>query len=359
MADTGKRMSGRKLSGRTEGLAAKAGNASRRSSLPLRVYMASKAVTLCFLAMGAAVFAVAAAVSGVSPQLLLLFVLLYLLIIAAWLLVSFFIERRKTDKLEKLIGELPEKYLLAEVLPLPASPVEQRYFQVMREISRSAIGEVQRARRDKEEYCDYVERWIHEMKTPLTACSLILANGGDAKKLRPELKRADNLTESILYYARLRTTEKDIKIRKFDVRRAMDEAVKSQMELMIAAKMRVETEGGFFVYSDYNALCFMLKQLLINAAKYCPGCRVWLSAQDGVITVEDNGIGIPSHEVSRVTQRGFTGTNGRRLGGSTGMGLFIVKELCGRLDMDMKVESVQGAYTKIRFVFQDSACGDG
>ena len=70
------------------------------------------------------------------------------------------------------------------------------------------------------------------------------------------------------------------------------------------------------------------------------------------MTVEDNGIGIPSHEVSRVTQRGFTGTNGRKLGGSTGMGLFIVKELCGRLDMDMKVESVQGAYTKIRFVFR-------
>ena len=191
------------------------------------------------------------------------------------------------------------------------------------------------------------------MKTPLTACGLILANGGDVRKLKPELRRADNLTESILYYARLRTAQKDTQIKRFQVSEVMEEAVKSQMELMIASKMRVETEGGFEVYSDSKALCFMLKQLLINAAKYCPGCLVRLSARGGVITVEDNGIGIPSHEISRVTQRGFTGTNGRRLGGSTGMGLYIVKELCQRLDMDMKVESQLGAYTKVILTFQN------
>lgn len=321
--------------------------------MTLKLFLSSKMITLCFLGMGGLVFGVASAVTGVDLTLILLFALLYLLMIAAWLLVSFFRERRKTDRLEKLIRDLPEKYLLAEVLPPPSDVVEQRCFRVLKEVSRSAIGSVEAARRDKEDYCDYVERWIHEMKTPLTACTLILANGGDPKKLKPELRRADNLTESILYYARLRTAQKDTQIKKFQVSEVMEEAVKSQMELMIASKMRVETEGGFEVYSDPKALCFMLKQLLINAAKYCPGCLVRLSARESVITVEDNGIGIPSHEISRVTQRGFTGTNGRRLGGSTGMGLYIVKELCQRLDMDIKVESQLGAYTKVILTFQN------
>jgi signal transduction histidine kinase len=67
--------------------------------------------------------------------------------------------------------------------------------------------------------------------------------------------------------------------------------------------------------------------------------------------VEDNGIGIPAHELSRMTERGFTGTNGRRLGGSTGMGLYIVNELCKRLGITLTADSVQGKYTRICLSF--------
>lgn len=137
-------------------------------------------------------------------------------------------------------------------------------------LPRSAVGVAEGAIREKDEYCDYVESWIHEIKTPLTACSLILANGGDGRKLKTELKRADNLTENILYYARMRSAEKDTQIKKVRVSDVIDEAIKSQMELLIAAKISVETLGDFEVYTDSKALCFILKQLLINCAKYCP-----------------------------------------------------------------------------------------
>lgn len=106
-------------------------------------------------------------------------------------------------------------------------------------------------------------------------------------------------------------------------------------------------------YSDDKALCFIIKQLLINAAKYCPGCLIQITAEDGIITVQDNGIGIPAHELKRVTERGFTGTNGRKAASSTGMGLYIVRELCEKLDIDLKIESVQGSYTKISLSFRN------
>ena len=149
----------------------------------------------------------------------------------------------------------------------------------MKEVSRSAIGAAENAVREKEEYCEYVESWIHEIKTPLTACSLILANGGDPAKLKRELKRADNLTETILYYARLRSPEKDTSIAAVSAAAVVAEAVKSQRELLVAAKIGVETTGDFSVYTDGKSLCFILKQLLINCAKYCRGCRVKISAK--------------------------------------------------------------------------------
>ncbi len=315
-------------------------------------YLSSKMIALCFLGIGGVSFGAFSALAGISGQLILLFLALYLLILLGWLGVSYFLERRKIEKWEKLIQELPEKYLLGEVLPPPTNSVEQRYCQVIQAISRSAISAVEQAMRDREAYQNYVEQWIHEIKTPLTACSLILANGGDPCKLKPELKRADNLTESILYYARMRTVEKDTQIKKFHVAAAIEEAVKSQMELMIASKIRVETQGDFEVYSDSKILCFVLKQLLINAAKYCPGCLVTITAAGGTISVEDNGIGIPPHEIRRVTERGFTGTNGRKLGGSTGMGLYIARQLCEKLDIDLQIESAQGSFTKIALSFR-------
>lgn len=252
--------------------------------------------------------------------------------VGAWI----FSVSKRLKKLEKTLEGLKEPYLLGELLEKPRDAAEKEYFRVMKEVSRSAIGTAETALKEKEEYCEYVESWIHEIKTPLTACSLILDNGGDTGKLKRELKRADNLTETILYYARLRSSEKDIKIEKINAADIVAEAVKSQRELLVAARIGVEAKGDFSVYTDGKSLCFILKQLLINCAKYCRGCRVEITAEDGCISVSDNGSGIPSHELRRVTSRGFTGANGKSAGG-TGMGLYIVSELCKKLEIELEI----------------------
>lgn len=314
-------------------------------------FLAAKAVTLCFLTMGALLFAIFMAFGGVETSFLWTMEALFALLVLGWLAGSFVRERARLRKWERIASGLTDKYLLGEVLPPPENALEKPYYDMMRIVSRSAIGLAEQAIRDKEEYCDYVESWIHEIKTPLTACSLILANDRDVRKLKRELKRADNLTESILYYARLRTAEKDMQIREVSAAAVMDEAVKSQMELLIAAGVSAEVTGDFAVYTDAKPLGFILKQLLINAAKYTPGCHVRMTAADGVITVEDNGIGIPEYELSRVTERGFTGTNGRRLGSSTGMGLYIVAGLCRQLGITLAIASEQGCFTRMSLSF--------
>ncbi len=319
--------------------------------MKLRDFLSSKAVTLCFLGIGMVLCCGLMAAAGAGWRLVLLLAVGALLLIAAWLAVAFLLARRRIARLERLAEQMEEPYLLGELLPEPQDAVERAYFEVMKTVSRSAIGQVEDTRRAQEAYMDYVEQWIHEIKTPLTACSLILSNGGDPRKLRRELKRADNLTENILYYARLRTAEKDTVIRTVPVAAVINEAVKSQMELLLAAGIRVQVQGDFTVSTDDKALCFILKQLLVNCAQYCPGCTVAILAAEGKITVEDNGIGIPAHELPRVTERGFTGTNGRTRGSSTGMGLYIVRELCQRLNIDLMVESEQGRFTRVCLAF--------
>ena len=314
-------------------------------------YLRSKAVTFCFLGIGGLLLAVFMAFAQAGLSLILLAELFLLVMVLLWTGCTFWLEQKRLEQLNRLQDQLEEKYLLGELLPPPSGAVERGYFAIMKNVSRSAIGIVEQTRREKEEYCNYVESWIHEIKTPLTACSLILANDGDPRKLKQELKRADNLTENILYYARMRSSEKDLQIREFHVAPIMDEAVRSQMELLIAARIRVELEGDFTVYTDGKSLEFILKQLLINCAKYCPGCLVSMHARKGILTVEDNGPGIASHEIRRVTERGFTGESGRRLGSSTGMGLYIVSQLCAQLGIGLSIESQVGLYTRISLSF--------
>ena len=246
---------------------------------------------------------------------------------------------------------MQEKYLIGEMLPRPRDSVELQYYLIMKEISRSAIGAVEKAREEKQDYYDYVERWVHEIKTPLTACSLILSNGVNASKLRRELRRADNLTETILTYAKLRTVEKDTQISHVNLRTVSDQAVREEMELLINAGISVSISGEGHVYTDSKLLVFILKQLLINCAKYCPDRQIHIELGENSLSFEDNGPGILPHELGRVTERGFSGTAGRRQGQSTGMGLYIVSQLCHNLNIQMDITSSEGKFTRFSFVF--------
>ena len=267
---------------------------------------------------------------------------------AAVLVCGYISAERRLKKLQRVADELERPYLLGEVLQRPVNAVELEYFNIMKTVSRSAIDAAESAARQRDEYRGYVEKWVHEIKTPLTACQLILAGGGDESKLRAQLRRADNTAESILWYARLQSAGASTQIAEVSVRAAADEAVKSEMELLIAAGVSVNTEGDFTACTDGKALVFMIKQLLVNSAKYCRGGKVWICAGQGVLTVEDNGSGILPHELPKIFNRGYVGSNGS---GGTGMGLYLVKQTCAALGISLTAQSQAGRFTRFTFVF--------
>ena len=206
-------------------------------------YLASKAITLCMGAIGILYLTLIFWLCGLSLSLLLILLLSGAFVLLACMLLCWQRADRRLRMLRRRLDAMPEKYLIGETLPRPRDAMELQYDLLMREISRSAIGAVEQARAETQDTCDYVESWVHEIKTPLTACSLILANGGKPSKLRRELRRADNLTETILTYAKLRTVEKDTQISLADLRTVCDQAVREEMELLIAAGISVAIEG--------------------------------------------------------------------------------------------------------------------
>ena len=123
------------------------------------------------------------------------------------------------------------------------------------------------------------------------------------------------------------------------------------MELLITADIGVSVDGEAAVYTDAKLLVFILKQLLINCAKYCPGCQIHIVLKTDCLIFEDNGPGIPAHELTRVTERGFTGSAGRNHSGSTGMGLYIVSELCKKLNIGLELASQEQRFTRFTFRF--------
>ena len=68
----------------------------------------------------------------------------------------------------------------------------------------------------------------------------------------------------------------------------------------------------------------------------------------------DNGMAIPKTDIPRVINKTVTVQNGRKVPGSTGMGLYIVSNLCKKLGHKIEIESIEGEYTKVKFIFNDN-----
>ncbi|MDE7464590.1 MAG: hypothetical protein K2M48_06130, partial [Clostridiales bacterium] len=253
--------------------------------MKLRDYLASKAALLCFIGIALILWGVFAYLCGAGAVLLWVSEAIFIVAVVVRYTVGYVVVNNRLKRLKKNKDELKDKYLLGDLLPKPHDGVEREYFDVMQSVSRSAIGAVEGAEREREEYCDFVELWIHELKTPLTACSLICDVDGNVTKIKRELKRADNIADTALYYARLRTPENDSVITATDMRHTVDEAIKSQRELLVAAGIGIDVDGGFVAHTDGKAVGFVIKQLLINCAKYCAGCHIVITIENGEVKV--------------------------------------------------------------------------
>ena len=319
----------------------------------IKKFLVDKSITLCFLLIGLIFISLFLFLSGLPISTIFYFIVLSLLIVVGWLVVSYYFLKKQLNSLEKLIDQLEAPYLIGEIIKAPSSLVADRYYQLMKIISSEAINQVEVAKKEADEYRDYLEQWVHELKTPLTALSLIVANEANPTKIKQEVSRLNNLTDQVLNFARVKSFEKDRQLENFELIEVCNQAIKNQMNLLIGSQMTVELIeiNSQLLYSDKKAVFFILNQLLINSAKYSPNSQIKLRVENKQIIFEDNGIGIVSYDLPRIFDKGYTGVNGRKFGTSTGMGLFIVKKMCQELGISIEVESQEQVFTRFIIIF--------
>ena len=270
---------------------------------------------------------------------------------AAALAYSFVRWRRRCVELEQLRSAV---LVDANNLPEPADGLERRYLELVRLLAEERARLEQAADMERRAAADYYAMWEHQIKTPIAAMRLLLQQGGelDRRALRAELFRIEQYVGMVLSYLKLEGDGSDFVLR----RRELDDIVRSCLRkfapLFIMKKLRLDfRETHMTVLTDEKWLAFILEQLLSNSLKYTPSGSISVYAEGNSLVLADTGIGIAPEDLPRLGERGFTGYNGHEDKKSTGLGLYLCRQLCQKLGHHLEISSVpnSGATVKITF----------
>lgn len=298
--------------------------------------------------------------AGNRPDVVLMIAGTWAVIAAAFYGVRYALQRKHYHNLMQTVHNLDQKYLIAEIIGEPAGELESVYFHMLKQANKSMLEELRALKDENREYREYIENWVHEIKTPITAVKLIAENNKNAvmRTALTEIERIDAYVEQVMFYARSETVHKDFLIKEIDLRKIIQSVIIRNKHLLLQSGTGLEiAEREIWVYSDTKWIAFILNQILVNAIAYRSGDKPLISiwseqARNGVyLHIEDNGIGIEADELPRVFDKGFTGTNGRRNKKSTGIGLYLCRKLCGKLEHDITIRSVKDSFTRVSLFF--------
>jgi len=279
-----------------------------------------------------------------------------LLLITSFLIVRYMLRRRYLMK----ITHLPKT--MDDALQKDAKTIEyfetERYIQ---ELYRLYQHEVQVLYARQTRQYKFMNQWIHQMKTPISVLDLLLQEEKiDRKSIQEEVERMRQGLEMVLMTARIDNFQEDLQIEQVNLKQIITATINENKRLFITNSIfpEIKVADDIFVMSDSKWLQFMLSQFITNAVKYTfeENKKVLIEVKETETMIElnvmDEGIGIPKSDLARVTKAFFTGENGRKTGESTGMGLYIAKEICQKLGHHLHIQSEVGKGTIIQVQFQ-------
>ena len=212
----------------------------------------------------------------------------------------------------------------------------------------------------QEEYREYIEMWVHEIKTPIASSKLLIENNSNevTKKIDTQIDKIENYVEQVLYYSRSDEVGKDYIIKEVKLGELIRKVIKRNHRDFINKKIVLKLDDiPEIVYCDAKWLEFILNQIIGNGIKYSKEKESSIKVETKelsnsvVLNIEDTGVGIIDRYVNRVFEKGFTGENGRIFGKSTGMGLYLCKKLCDKLGLGLKLESKENKGTRVSVIF--------
>lgn len=274
--------------------------------------------------------------------------------------INYFRKKRFYKELLEKVELLDKAYLVLEVLTEPDFYEGQLLFQALYKINKSMNEYVKNLEIQMNDFKEYIEMWIHEVKIPLASLTLMSHNKSHQENISKEqLKRIEDYLDQVLYYVRSENAEKDYLINEVNLNKIIGNIALKNKDYLLENNIDLIVQDiSYQVLSDSKWLEFIINQIINNSIKYRNPkansyIKITTTKEKDQITliIEDNGIGISSNDLPRVFEKSFTGTNGRTIAKSTGMGLFIAKKLCKKLGHKITIESAENSYTKIKITF--------
>ena len=275
---------------------------------------------------------------------------LYFFLLCCFVTILFFawdiLVEMQVYRQEILYGEREAQSPLERVL---AEKLEAREMELYQQRSDSE--------RKLTDLLDYYTLWVHQIKTPIAASQLLVAEVADRQlkqQLEQEIFKIDSYTNLVLQYLRLESFHDDLVLKQVQIEDLVKEIIRKYALFFIQKGLNVSLHDlDKEIVTDKKWLLVVIEQIISNSLKYTKegGLEIYMEAQE--LCIKDTGIGIKNSDVLRVFERGFSGYNGRLTQQSSGLGLYLSKKISEELGHQIRIESEVGKGTTVRIKFAE------
>lgn len=316
-------------------------------------------VIICNILIFIVIAAIMAAIK-VSLIIILSAFCIWFLPLVSYMALEFIKYKNYYDEVDSILENLDNKYLLPEIIREANFIEEEKLNSILKEISRDMHENVKYYKDMQEDYREYIETWVHEIKTPIASTKLIIENNRNevTNKIDFQMDRIEGFVEQVLYYSRSNNVSKDYIIKQINLDLVVRNVIKRNYRDFIHKKIKLDIKDiDEIVHSDGKWVEFIINQIIVNSIKYSNSKEPMISiysikkANSVMLTIEDNGAGIIDKDINRVFEKGFTGENGRKFSKSTGMGLYLCEKLCSKLGLKIIIVSEVNKGTKVTLIF--------
>ena len=162
------------------------------------------------------------------------FLMIYLLLIGLilegiYLCQQYMKKYRYYKNVKMKLDMLEQKCMLAEMLELPGFMEGEFLYETLQTCNKSMNDEILKYKTEAAGYREYIEMWIHEVKTPLAAAKLILENHPSeiTQAMDEEMQQINYYLEQALYYARSNSVEKDYLVKELNLKEIVETAIRT------------------------------------------------------------------------------------------------------------------------------------
>ncbi len=277
------------------------------------------------------------------------------LLAGAFILVIGVIDFARFCRKHIILNKLKNSAIISDyIFPTERDLIEQDYQELIKIIDDDRLRIIDEKEKDFADMVDYYTIWAHQIKTPIAAMRLLLqSEQSDTNgELLEQLFKVEQYVEMVLQYLRLENMSSDLVFKKHSLDAIVKQAVRKYSKSFIRKKVKLNyMDLNCDVLTDEKWLVFVVEQILSNALKYTGAGEISIYVDDELpdtLVIEDTGIGIEQEDLPRVFEKGFTGYIGRADKKSTGIGLFLCKQILDKLSHTIAIESVVDKGTKVK-----------